>query len=490
MSSKERPEPQRGNKESDATTKLGHSLATVAQDDVTEKGNRFRGTHVTVDDRGEALVAHRHKLVVVQGPDRGQEITVEGTHVLIGTHDTCDLILTDPTVSRRHAEIIVQEDRYLLRDLNSTNGTSLGGTPMLEAFLTPGARLGIGHSIVIFQPKKKWVRVAASEAEWFGELFGRSHAMREIFGLLERVSPTDLSCVIIGETGTGKELAARALHTKSHRSDRPFVVVDCGAVSQSLVESELFGHERGAYTGADRSRAGAFEHADGGTIFLDELGDLPSTLQPKLLRALEQREVKRLGAARPLSIDVRVIAATNRDLRAQVMAGKFREDLYYRLAEVVAVMPPLQDRREDIRHLAQLFLDAQTRQGGMARSLSPELLSVLESRPWPGNVRELRNVIRRACVLAHSEILQPEDLPEPGLVRPRTQPLDLSSVDNLPIKDAREKWTEPMEREYLIRLIRRTNGDLERASQVAGVHRKSVERLLRKHGLKIQTLIK
>lgn len=462
----------------------------MAEDDVTEKGNLFRGTHVTVDDRGEALVAHRHKLVVVQGVDRGQEITVEGTHVLIGTHDSCDLILTDPTVSRRHSEIIVQEDRYLLRDLNSTNGTSLGGTPMLEAYLTPGARIGLGHSVVVFQPKKKWVRVAASDNEWFGELFGRSHAMREIFGLFERVAPTDLSSVIIGETGTGKELAARALHAKSHRSDRPFIVVDCGAVSQSLVESELFGHERGAYTGADRSRAGAFELADGGTIFLDELGDLPPALQPKLLRALEQREVKRLGAARPLSVDVRVIAATNRDLRAQVMAGKFREDLYYRLAEVVAVMPPLRDRREDIQHLAQLFLDAQSRQGGVAKSLSPDLISTLESRPWPGNVRELRNVIRRACVLAQSEVLLPEDLPEPGLIRPRTQPLDLSDVDNLPIKDAREKWTEPMEKEYLTRLIRRTGGDLDKASEIAGVHRKSVERLLRKHGLKINQLVK
>jgi DNA-binding NtrC family response regulator len=462
----------------------------MSQDERTQKGTRFRGTHVTVDSRGEALVAHRHKLVVVQGADRGKEITVEGTHVLIGTHDNCDLVLTDPTVSRRHCEIVVQEDRYLLRDLESTNGSSLGGTPVLEAFLTPGARIGIGHTIVVFQPKKKWVRVAASDREWFGELYGRSHAMREIFGLFERVAPTDLSVVIIGDTGTGKELAARALHAGSQRQDRPFVVVDCGAVSQSLVESELFGHERGAYTGADRSRAGAFELADGGTIFLDELGDLPPPLQPKLLRALEQREVKRLGAARPISVDVRVIAATNRDLRAQVMSGKFREDLYYRLAEVVAILPPLRDRREDIQPLAQLFLEAQTRQGGVARQLSPELGAILESRPWQGNVRELRNVIRRACVLARGEVLFPEDLPEGGVVRSRSQSVDLDGADDMPIKDAREKWTEPMEREYLIRLIRRTQGDLERAAEIAGVHRKSVERLLRKHGLKVQQIVK
>jgi len=448
----------------------------------------FRGTHVTIDEKGESVVAHRHKLVVVQGPDRGQEIQVEGNRVLIGAHDSCDMNLTDQTVSRRHAEILVHEERYLLRDLGSTNGTTLGGTPVIEAYLTPGARIGIGHTVVLFQPKKKWVRVEASEAEWFGELFGRSQPMREVFGLFERVSPADLSVVIIGETGTGKELAARAVHNYSRRKDRPFVVVDCGAVSETLVESELFGHERGAFTGADRSRAGAFELADGGTIFLDELGDLPTTLQPKLLRALEQREVKRLGAARPLSVDVRVIAATNRDLRQEVESSNFREDLYYRLAEVVSYMPPLRERREDIRPLAELFLEDQARRGGKGRSLSAELISVLESRPWPGNVRELRNVLRRASVLANDEELGPHDLPEQGFLRPRTEPLDVSAVDGLPIKDAREKWTEPMEKEYLMRLIRRTSGDLDRAAAIAGVHRKSVERLLRKHGLKVHEI--
>jgi DNA-binding NtrC family response regulator len=477
-------------REEDLTSKLAEDGSLIRPGTPEDEKNRFRGTHVTVDDRGESVVSHRHKLVVVQGTDRGTEVNIEGMRVVIGTHESCDLVLTDPTVSRRHCEIVVQDDRYLLRDLGSTNGSSLGGTPVIEAYLTPGARIGLGHTIVVFQPKKKWVRVAASDSEWFGDLFGRSQPMREVFGLFERVAPTDLSLVLIGETGTGKELAARALHSKSHRAERPFVVVDCGAVSQTLVESELFGHERGAYTGADRSRAGAFELADGGTIFLDEVGELPPALQPKLLRALEQREVKRLGAAKPLTVDVRVIAATNRDLRAQVVAGKFREDLYYRLAEVVAVMPPLRERREDIQPLAQLFLEEQSRRGGVARFLSPDLISVLETRPWPGNVRELRNVLRRACVLSRGETLGPEDLPEGGLVRPRTEPLDLSDVDNLPIKDAREKWTEPMEREYLVRLIRKTQGDLDKAADIAGVHRKSVERLLRKHGLRVNQVIK
>ncbi len=454
----------------------------------TEGESPFRGTHVTIDEKGESVVAHRHKLVVVQGSDRNQEITVEGHHVLIGSHDSCDLVLSDPTVSRRHAEIIVHEDKYLLRDLGSTNGSSVGGTPVIEAYLTPGAHLMLGNTLVVFQPKKKWVRVAASESEWFGELYGRSQAMREVFGLFQRIAPADLSVIIVGETGTGKELAARALHNHSRRKDRPFVVVDCGAVSETLIEAELFGHERGAFTGADRSRAGAFELADGGTIFLDELGELPPLLQPKLLRALEQREIKRLGAAHPQMVDVRIVAATNRDLWAEVQDGAFREDLYYRLAEVVAVMPPLRERRDDIRPLAELFVEEQARRGGVGRSLGPDIVSILESRTWPGNVRELRNVLRRACVLALEEVIGPDDLPDQSIQRPRTQPLDVSNVDGLPIKDAREKWTEPMEKEYLQRLIRRVGGDLDRAAEIAGVHRKSVERLLRKHGLRVQDI--
>jgi len=452
----------------------------------------FRGTQVAADDaEGPALVQHRQRLVVVSGPDRGLERDVVTTRLSIGTADTNDLILNDPMVSRRHCEIVVQADRYLLRDLGSTNGTSVGGTSVVEAFLTPGARIGLGQTEIVFQPKKKWVKLAISEADHFGDLYGKSPPMREVFGLLERVVKTDLSVIIIGETGTGKELVARALHDHGSRAGKPFVVVDCGAVSENLIESELFGHERGAFTGADRARAGAFELAHTGTIFLDEIGELPTELQPKLLRALERREVKRLGAPRPIEVDVRVLAATNRDLRAEVARGTFREDLYYRLAEVAVALPPLRDRREDIPVIAERFLaETAARAGAGAGRITPSALQALQQRDWPGNVRELRNVLRRAAVLARADVIEPEDLPEATATAPPTGPTtDVTGLEGLPIKEARERWNEPLEREYLIRLIKRTGGDLESASTLAGLHRKSLERLLRQHGLRVDDIV-
>jgi DNA-binding NtrC family response regulator len=453
----------------------------------------FRGTQVAGDDGGgPALVQHRQRLVVVAGADRGLERDVPGTRLSIGTSEGNDLVLTDPMISRRHCEIIVQGEKYLLRDLGSTNGTSVNGTPVVEAFLMPGARIGLGTTEILFQPKKKWVKLALSEADHFGDLYGRSNAMREVFGLLERVVRTDLSVIIVGETGTGKELVARALHDHGSRCDKPFVVVDCGAVSENLIESELFGHERGAFTGADRARAGAFELAHTGTIFLDEIGELPTELQPKLLRALERREVKRLGAPRPIEVDVRVLAATNRDLRAEVARGAFREDLYYRLAEVAVQLPPLRDRREDIAIIAERFItDQASRAGAGASSISSAAYALMSQREWPGNVRELRNVLRRAAVLARADVIEPEDIPESTTPSqsPSAPASDVTGLEGLPIKEARERWNEPLEREYLIRLIRRTAGDLESASVLAGLHRKSLERLLRQHGLRVDDIV-
>jgi len=266
-------------------------------------------------------------------------------------------------------------------------------------------------------------------------------------------------------------------------------VVDCGAISTNLVESELFGHERGAFTGAEKQRAGAFEMADGGTIFLDEIGELPLELQPKLLRVLERREVKRLGANRVSSVNVRVIAATHRNLVQWVQEGKFREDLYYRLAEVVVPLPALRDRIDDIPVIANHLLKAEHSDG---ITLAPDALRSLMERDWPGNVRELRNVIRRAAALSSGEHILGEDLrlmeaPNPVSEPPTGTPL-LEVGDELPIKEAREQWVAPMEREYLMRLVKRCHGDLERASVEAGIHRKSLERLLRQHGIKAAEL--
>ena len=459
----------------------------------------FRGTQVRDDGTGPVLLEHRQKVVVVAGPDRGVETEIAGNSLSIGTAASNDLVLRDDTVSRRHCMISVQRDRYLVRDLDSTNGTVVDGTPVVEAFLAPGARIRLGDTEIMFQPKKKWERIEAPAGDRFGQLWGRSEAMRPVFALLAKLAPTDLSAILVGETGTGKELAARAIHDASRRSAKPFVVVDCGAISENLIESELFGHERGAFTGADRQRIGAFEAAHGGTVFLDEIGELPLDLQPKLLRVLERREIKRLGGARLLEVDVRVVAATHRDLPAMVREGKFREDLYYRLAEVVVPLPPLRERRGDLGLLAQRILDEYAEPGQRPPQLDQGAIEELERRPWPGNVRELRNVLRRTMMMSSGPVLRAADLrlgagmggvasaPPPEAAEQAGREAGVPSIDvseDLPIKDARERWVMPMEREYLIRVLRRCGGDLDRAAAEAGVHRKSFERLLRQHGIK------
>jgi transcriptional regulator with GAF, ATPase, and Fis domain len=320
--------------------------------------------------------------------------------------------------------------------------------------------------------------------------------MDEVFVMLSRVAKTELSSILVGETGTGKELAARAIHEGSPRKGRPFVVVDCGAISESLIESELFGHEKGAFTGADQKRIGAFEAADGGTVFLDELGELSIDLQPKLLRVLERREIKRLGSTALIPIDVRVICATHRDLASMVSDGRFREDLYYRLAEVIVRLPPLRARREDVLMLAQHVLDEHAASEGVSLRFEPSAIESLERWSWPGNVRELRNVVRSAALLASGGVVRAADLrlaPRPSHPPPASAAAvdgdastDVVSIDlasTVPIQEARERWTELLERQYLRRVLARVGGDLTRAAAETGVHRKSLERLLRRHGL-------
>jgi DNA-binding NtrC family response regulator len=461
----------------------------------------FQGTQVRDDGTGPMLVLHKQRLIVVSGPDRGLEKEVESTRIVVGTSPNADLQLSDRTVSRMHCEIAVRDERYVIKDLDSTNGTEVNGTPVVEAILSPGSRVRLGDTEILFEPKKKWERVPDAATDHFGEMYGSSAVMRNVFAMLAKVAKTDLSAILVGETGTGKELAARAVHEYSARGHQPFVVVDCGAVSKNLIESELFGHEKGSFTGADRQRIGAFEQADKGTIFLDEIGELPIDLQPKLLRALERREVKRLGASRHIEVDVRVVAATHRNLAEMIKAGTFREDLYYRLAEVVVKLPPLRERREDIAVITQRIVEEHVRGGSIVRAIASDAMDLLMHRPWQGNVRELRNVLRRAIAMAPGDVIRPEDLALVGgerLTGPSapiaaSAPSDAAEpnpdvADELPIKDARERWIAPMEREYLVRLMKRCDGDLDRASQEAGVHRKSLERLLRQHGLRASDL--
>jgi DNA-binding NtrC family response regulator len=317
-------------------------------------------------------------------------------------------------------------------------------------------------------------------------MVGRSASMREIFGLIERIAPTDATVLIEGETGTGKDMIARALHTLSKRANAPFIVVDCGAVAGTLIESELFGHEKGSFTGAVAARQGAFELASGGTVFLDELGELSLDLQPKLLRVLEQRELRRVGGSKTLKVDLRVVAATRKDLRSEVEKGKFREDLYFRLNVVPITAPPLRERREDIPLLIQHFLTKLAPPGTPAPNLGDTTRAALMAHDWPGNVRELRNVIERAIALGTDPSALVAPLGDSLRSAPMAAPSGGESSEfepGLSFRDTKEKWNEVFERRYLTWLLRRAEGNISKAARDADMDRKYLHKLIRKYGI-------
>ena len=343
---------------------------------------------------------------VLSGQSRGTTRLV-GTHMTIGKATDNHLVLRDKTVSRHHCELVREDTGVRVRDLGSTNGTRIDGTLVHDAVVSPGSTVRVGQVEIAIRPSARPIEVMPSEHTRFGGAIGKSLSMRSLFGVLEYMAPSNATVLLEGETGTGKDVLARAIAKEGRRKKGPFVVVDCGAVTANLLESELFGHEKGAYTGAVGARRGAFELADGGTLFLDEIGDLALDLQPKLLRALEAREIKRLGASKPLKVDVRVIAATKAVLLEKVAQGLFREDLYFRLAVVPLRVPPLRARREDIPLLVTAILEGL---GAGALEVSDEAMSALLVRDWPGNVRELRNVVERAMLLAQSSGAQVLDV--------------------------------------------------------------------------------
>jgi DNA-binding NtrC family response regulator len=424
----------------------------------------------------------RARLACVEGPDAGASWRVDGDRVRVGKSEGVDVVLRDNTVSRAHAEILRVAGGTLLRDLDSTNGTFVGGVRVREVYLEPGARFRVGNSQLVYAPEDEALEIAPSAAVQLGDLFGVSVAMREVFGAIERVAPTDVTVLLHGETGTGKELAARALHARSRRADGPFVVFDCGAVAAELVESELFGHERGAFTGALAARPGVFEAADEGTLFIDEIGELPLALQPRLLRVLEQREVRRVGSNQPRTVDLRVVAATNRDLRAEVAAGRFREDLYYRLAVVELRLPPLRERLDDVPRLAAHLLE----RAGVderIRGVSPEVEALFAQYWWPGNVRELNNVLLRAVPFCDGDTIGLDALP-PSIRDLPPAPAPWPDVSGLPLKDARDVLLAAFERQYLVDLMERHRGNLTRASRAADMDPRSIARMLKKHGLR------
>jgi DNA-binding NtrC family response regulator len=416
------------------------------------------------------------QFVLVVHTEKGVERhPIEGT-LLVGKHPDNDVVLNAQGVSRYHLEFRGEPDRVLVRDVGSKNGTYFDGARITEVRVGAGAVLRVGGpgGLELTIELAEQPQMAPSESDRFGPMIGSSRAMRSLFAVLEKTSPSNATILIIGETGTGKELVAQAVHQNSPRTGGPFIVVDCGAIPHNLVESELFGHKRGAFTDAHSDRSGAFEAANGGTLFLDEIGELPIDLQPKLLRAVESRSIQRIGETQRRDVDVRVIAATNRDLSHEVSEGRFRQDLFFRLAVVSVSLPPLRERGDDVVLLARHMMKQLGHED--AFDLTPEVQQALLAYSWPGNVRELRNALERAIHLGAEHAI-------PMVGTPRSGEQPVQDAPDLPFKEAKERIVSTFERAYLERLMSRHSNNISAAARDAGIDRNYLYRLLKKHGI-------
>jgi two-component system, NtrC family, response regulator GlrR len=436
--------------------------------------------HTTAVAGARELRFARYRLTVIEGPDRERAVDGGAAELAIGTAPGNAVVLTDSSVSRHHIAITPSPRGLLVRDLGSTNGTALNGVVIERAYLAPGAVLSIGHSRLRFDPIGGEDRAALSAEGQWGRALGVSEAMRRMFAVLPRLAESDATILLEGETGTGKGLLAEAIHDASPRAKGPFVVVDCGSIPPTLIESELFGHERGAFTGATAARIGGFEAARGGTVFLDEIGELPLDMQPKLLRAIEDRMVKRIGGNEHVRLDIRIVAATNRDLRAEINQGRFRSDLYYRLNTFRLRIPPLRERRDDIALLVAHFY----------RQLSPggepppaDLLAELARHDWPGNVRELRAAVERAVLLGDPAVWRAlsGDGEASDAVDAPAPTADEQLADGASFRAAKERAVAAWERGYVRQLIARHDGNLSRAARAVRMDRNHLRELLRRH---------
>ena len=463
-------------------------------------------TKIHYGDRLPTLHLRRCTLTIPSG----EHYHFDKEVIRLGGMDDNDIVLQDDTVSRHHCRIVQGETGYVLIDERSTNGTFINNVRIREAFLHPGCTISVGQSKLKFNARDEEVEIQPSSHDRCGFLIGANDRMREIYAIIEKIAPTATTVIVEGETGTGKEVVAQTIHSLSPRADKDHIVFDCGAVPPNLIESELFGHEKGSFTGAVMTRQGLFEMADGGTLFLDELGELPLDLQPKLLRALEQREVRRVGSSKPIKVDVRIIAATNRNLEDEVREGRFRQDLYYRLSVVKLRLPPLRERTDDIPLLCRHFLENGHYNRGpdgtqRVRGLSKDAATALQAYHWPGNIRELVNVIERAVSFCDGELIEPQDFPDyvrdapvgkgrerpstavsptvpvpPSLAQPPRPPPEL--VDSsVTFKDAKERWVSSFERDYIISLLKRHKGNISHAAREADIDRKYFRKLMKKY---------
>lgn len=427
-------------------------------------------TDPTAPTRQIEATVHTLRVVVVDGPDKGLSKEVRLDRIALGTAQDNDLVLRDETVSRYHLELVHAGDRIGVRDLGSTNGTLCGSVRIRDATVEPKAILRLGNTTVVVEEGQP-LNVPLVGSDRLTSLVGRSLAMRRVVTEVDRVARAGASVLIQGETGAGKEVVARMIHAESLRPHGPFETLDCGSLTPTLIAAELFGHEPGAFTDAAELRIGAFERADGGTLFLDEIGELPASLQTALLGVLERRSFRRLGGEKTIEVDVRVISATHQDLRSQVNAGNFRQDLYYRLAVVVLRVPALRERTEDLPELIEHFL----REMGIPQRVSEifpkSALAMLERHSWPGNVRELRNFVEASVAMGAP--------PELDGSQSRSSPRRF-----LAFKDARAEAIHTFEKDYLRELLARTKENVSEAARVSEIHRSYLNEMLKRHGLR------
>ena len=413
---------------------------------------------------------------VVQGPDRGKEcrIALHDPSVLVGQSPACTLQVSDPEVSRRHLEFSVDGGKLCVRDLGSTNGTFVDDVEVTEARLRGGEHVRLGATAMLVERALSGANdhgkhtSAFGSSDRFGRFLGASPEMRRLYPLIARLTGSTIPVIIEGETGTGKEVLAESIHDTSGRSAGPYVVFDCTAVPASLVEAELFGHEKGAFTGAAGIRKGVFEQAHGGTLLIDEIGDLDLSLQPKLLRALERSEVRRIGGDRWLSVDVRVLAATRRNLDREVQLGRFRDDLFHRLSVGRVELPPLRKRTGDIAFLAAHFWSALGGKG----AVPSDVMARWKDDAWSGNTRELRNAVARHLVVGDLEAVETSDEPSTGPVEVEGDVIADVLAQKLPLPIARLRVVEVLERRYIESVLAEHGGSVSRAAEASGIGRR------------------
>jgi two-component system, NtrC family, nitrogen regulation response regulator GlnG len=450
-------------------------------------------TDTVAPDDGCEIGHERLHLLVVEGPDAGMVVDLGPGRHMLGTDASCAVRLTDSAISRQHAEIVIAPPLIELCDLGSKNGTFYCGARVTTLRAHTNTRIALGRTVLVLVDPS----TTAEPGVDLGALglVGTSKSMRRLVARSRQAARASVNVLITGETGVGKDVLAEAIHHMSPRSRQPFVVVDLGAVSGTLLESELFGHARGSFTGAVEARQGAFQQAHGGTIFLDEIGEVALELQARLLRAVERGEIKPVGRSRYERFDARVIAATNRDLSVAVRAGQFRSDLFHRLAGVVLHVPPLRDRPDDVPALVEHFL------GKLCAPDPPPLVSAsamraLAEQPWPGNVRQLRNAVEQAYVFSK----RGSDLSKGLLLRcsgvgqamdSRSGAIDASAAQGrrldiavdfqVPFKEAKTDVVTAWERTYLQTLLSQCQGNVSLAARKSGVARAYLHELLKKH---------